>query len=60
MRVKGIGQDYAKLLQIAGVDISTDVINMIPFVAVILSLILFARGDFLPPALAQPYVRGAR
>jgi len=36
------------------------VINMIPFVAVILSLILFARGDYLPPALAQPYVRGAR
>ena len=47
-------------LQIAGVDISTDVINMIPFVAVILALILFARGDYLPPALAQPYVRGAR
>ena len=56
----GMSLQLATALQIAGVDISTDVINMIPFVAVILSLILFARGDFLPPALAQPYVRGAR
>ena len=56
----GISLQLQVALQIAGVDISTDVINMIPFVAVILSLILFARGDYLPPALAQPYVRGAR
>ena len=56
----GMSLQLATALQIAGVNISTDVINMIPFVAVMLSLILFARGDFLPPALAQPYVRGAR
>jgi len=56
----GMSLQLATALQIAGIDISTDVINMIPFVAVILSLILFARGDYLPPALAQPYVRGAR
>ncbi len=48
-------------LQIAGItNISTDLVNMLPFAAIILALILFARRSYLPPALALPYVRGAR
>ena len=31
-----------------------------PFAAIIVALMLFARRSYLPPALALPYVRGAR
>ena len=37
----------------------TDVVNMLPFAAIILALILFARRAYLPPALALP-VRARR
>jgi simple sugar transport system permease protein len=48
-------------LQAAGItDIPDNVIHALPFVAIILALILFARRSYLPPALALPYVRGAR
>jgi simple sugar transport system permease protein len=33
---------------------------MLPFIAIIVALVLFARRSYLPPALAVPYVRGAR
>ena len=33
---------------------------MLPFATIIIALILFARRSYLPPALALPYVRGAR
>jgi simple sugar transport system permease protein len=33
---------------------------MLPFASIIVALILFARRSYLPPALALPYVRGAR
>jgi simple sugar transport system permease protein len=56
----GISLSIATALQLAGVNISTDLINMLPFIAIILALILFARRSYLPPALAVPYVRGAR
>jgi simple sugar transport system permease protein len=56
----GVSLSVSDALQIAGFTISTDVINMIPFVAIIVALILFARRSYLPPALALPYVRGAR
>lgn len=56
----GMSLSLQTSLQLHGVNISTDVVNMLPFIAVIVSLILFARGDYLPPALALPYVRGAR
>ncbi|MGH2858572.1 MAG: ABC transporter permease [Solirubrobacteraceae bacterium] len=56
----GISLSIATALQLAGVNISTDVINMLPFVAIILSLVIFARRSYLPPALCLPYVRGAR
>jgi simple sugar transport system permease protein len=56
----GMSLSIATALQLAGISISTDVVNMLPFVAIILSLLIFARRSYLPPALCLPYVRGAR
>jgi len=56
----GISLSIATALQLAGVNISTDVINMLPFIAIIVALLVFARRSYLPPALAVPYLRGAR
>jgi simple sugar transport system permease protein len=47
-------------LQVAGVSIPTDVIQMLPFAAVLAVLVLFGRRASLPPALGTHYVRGAR
>ena len=47
-------------LQVAGVDIPTDVIQMLPFAAVMAVLVIFGRRASLPAALGIPYVRGAR
>jgi general nucleoside transport system permease protein len=56
----GISLSIATALQLAGINISTDVVNLLPFIAIMLALVLFARRSYLPPALALPYVRGAR
>ena len=56
----GISLSLSDALQIAGVDISTDVVFTLPFVAVIVVLVIFGRRSYLPPALGLPYVRGAR
>ena len=56
----GISLSLSDALQIAGIDISTDVVFMLPFVAVIVVLIIFGRRAYLPAALGLPYVRGAR
>jgi ABC-type uncharacterized transport system permease subunit len=56
----GVSLSLSTSLQLAGINISTDVVAMLPFVAIIVALILFARRAYLPPALAVPYVRGAR
>lgn len=58
--VFGISLSLSDALQIAGVNISTDVVFMLPFVAVIAVLIIFGRRSYLPAALGLPYVRGAR
>lgn len=47
-------------LQVGGIDIPTDVIQMLPFAAVMIVLVLFGGRASLPAALGQPYVRGAR
>jgi ABC-type uncharacterized transport system permease subunit len=47
-------------LQVAGVNVPTDVIQMLPFVAVMAVLVAFGRRASLPPALGVAYVRGAR
>jgi general nucleoside transport system permease protein len=56
----GMSLSITTALQLAGIDIPIDYVNMLPFVAVILALIIFARRSYLPPALALPYVRGSR
>ena len=47
-------------LQVAGLNIPTDVVQMLPFAMVIVVLIIFARHSYLPPALGRPYIRGER
>jgi ABC-type uncharacterized transport system permease subunit len=47
-------------LQVAGADIPTDVIQMLPFATVMAVLVAFGRRASLPPALGIAYVRGAR
>jgi general nucleoside transport system permease protein len=56
----GIALSLSDSLQIAGINISTNVVHMLPFASIIVALIIFARRSYLPPALALPYVRGAR
>jgi simple sugar transport system permease protein len=56
----GISLSVATALQLAGIDVSTDVVNMLPFIAIMVALVAFARRSYLPPALALPYIRGAR
>jgi ABC-type uncharacterized transport system permease subunit len=49
------------VLGAAGItNIPDNVVHALPFVAIILALMLFSRRAYLPPALALPYVRGAR
>jgi simple sugar transport system permease protein len=56
----GIALSITTALQLVGVQVSTDLINMLPFLVVILALALFARQSYLPAALALPFERGKR
>jgi simple sugar transport system permease protein len=56
----GIALSLSTLLQLVGIDLSTEVVHMLPFITIIAALMLFTRRAYLPPALALPYVRGAR
>ena len=56
----GASLSLTTALQVAGFNIPTDVIQMLPFAMVILVLVLFARHSYLPPALGIPYHRGER
>jgi general nucleoside transport system permease protein len=56
----GMSLSIATALQLIGVEIQTDYVQMLPFIAVIVVLVLFARRSYLPSALALPYVRGER
>jgi ABC-type uncharacterized transport system permease subunit len=47
-------------LQVVGVNIPTDLVQMLPFVAVIIALLTFAGRASLPASFGKPYVRGAR
>ena len=58
--VFGICLSIDTALQLTNINISTDVINLLPFVAILVALVLFARGNYLPPALCQPYVRSGK
>jgi ABC-type uncharacterized transport system permease subunit len=56
----GVALSIATALQLVGINISTDIVQMLPFVAVMLALALFARQSYLPAALGTPFVRGQR
>jgi len=56
----GISLALTTALQVAGINIPTDVVQMLPFAMVMLVLVIFARHSVLPPALGLPYVRGER
>lgn len=56
----GISLAMTTALQVAGIDVPTDVVQMLPFAMVMLVLVIFARHSVLPPALGLPYVRGDR
>ena len=56
----GVSLALTTALQVAGLNIPTDVVQMLPFLMVMLVLVIFARHSVLPPALGLPYVRGER
>jgi simple sugar transport system permease protein len=56
----GLCLSLTTALQVAGVNVPTDVVQMIPFLAVMLMLVAFGRRASLPAALGVPYQRGAR
>ncbi|MBM3583138.1 MAG: ABC transporter permease [Alphaproteobacteria bacterium] len=56
----GISLALTTAFQVAGFNIPTDVVHMLPFAMVIVVLVLFARHSVLPPALGLPYVRSDR
>jgi simple sugar transport system permease protein len=56
----GMSLSIATALQLAGIDIPTAFVFMLPFVSVIVVLIIFARQSRLPAALGLPYHRGSR
>jgi general nucleoside transport system permease protein len=56
----GLCLSLTTAIQVAGINMPTDVIQMLPFVAVMAMLILFGRRASLPAALGLPYKRGLR
>ena len=56
----GVSLAMTTALQVAGINIPTDMVQMLPFAMVMLVLVIFARHSVLPPALGLPYVRGDR
>ncbi len=48
----------ATALQVAGVDAPVDIVQMLPFAAVLLVLALFGQGGALPAALGEAWRRG--
>jgi general nucleoside transport system permease protein len=56
----GVSLAFTTALQVGGLNIPTDVVQMLPFFMVMLVLVIFARHSVLPPALGLPYVRGER
>lgn len=56
----GVSLALTTALQVAGINVPTDIIQMLPFMAVMAMLVLFGRKSSLPAALGLPYERGAR
>jgi len=56
----GISLSMATALQLVGVKIPVDLVQMLPFISVIVVLVVFVRDARLPSALGMPYLRGSR
>jgi simple sugar transport system permease protein len=56
----GMSLSLATALQVVGIAIPVDVVQILPFVSVMVILVLFARDAKLPAALGLPYLRGSR
>lgn len=56
----GASLSMTTALQVAGVNVPTDVIQMLPFAMVMLVLLFAGRKASLPNALGESFVRGAR
>ena len=56
----GVCLSLTTALQVAGINIPTDFVQMLPFAIVILMLVIFGRDSVLPPVLGLPYIRGER
>jgi ABC-type uncharacterized transport system permease subunit len=56
----GASVSLTTALQLVGISVPIDLVNMLPFVVVMIALVIFARQAYLPASLAIPYVRGAR
>ena len=56
----GASLSIADWAQVARVNISTDLVFMLPFVLVVVVLVVFGRRAYLPAAFALPYERGSR
>jgi simple sugar transport system permease protein len=56
----GLSLSGATALQLIGVQIPIDIVQMLPFISVIVVLVVFVRDARLPSALGLPYLRGSR
>ncbi|MBI2257100.1 MAG: ABC transporter permease [Proteobacteria bacterium] len=56
----GLSLALTTALQVAGINIPTDIVQMLPFALIMLVLVVFARHSVLPAALGLPYERGER
>lgn len=56
----GISLSITTALQVAGIAIPVDFVQMLPFISVLVVLVLFVRESRLPSALGLPYLRGSR
>lgn len=56
----GASLSLTTALQVGGVNVPTDIVQMLPFLMVMIVLVIFARRAALPAALGLPYVRGQR
>jgi ABC-type uncharacterized transport system permease subunit len=56
----GASLSIADWAQVAQINISTDLVFMLPFILVLVVLVVFGRRAYLPAALALPYERGSR
>lgn len=58
--VVAVATSLTTALQVAGFNIPTDIVQMLPFAMIMVVLTLFGRRAGLPAALGHPYLRGAR